>query len=77
MKTKYKWDEPTPTLSGRDVISIWNDLKKARTEYKLAFLYDDEDKMVLSAIEIQNHQKDLGLNIETFPILTKKDELVK
>lgn len=71
---KSKWVYPKPTKSGRGVMEIWNDLKHAWKEYKMANVNNDEDEMVLNAIKIQEYQNDLGMKkIDSFPILSEHE----
>ena len=72
-KSIYKWTEPKPTKSGRDVIDIWNDLKDVEQKFKTARLEDNLDDMVNNAVLIQAYQSDLGLTVTGFPFLSEKD----
>ena len=66
-KSKYKWVEPRPTKSGRNVMDIWNDLKRAWRSYKMYYyIRGDKINAVIKAKQIRKLQEDLGVKKDKF-----------
>jgi len=74
--SKYKFDEPIPTKSGRCVIEIWNELKDYKSKRAKAHFDGDKVNEIIYAKRIQKNEDDLGLTVTEFPQfgLTKSEK---
>lgn len=64
-----KFDEPIPTKSGEEVVTIWKQLQDCWSIYKKSRLDSDLPSMREYATKIRELQDDLGLTQAEFPEL--------